>query len=204
MSFWYARSLASDFGGVAPRHDQLYTEMNADQGIGPNFLGLFRKGDAIRVYFDDTLSAGEETAMDVVIADHDPQVRSASIDHMLTHNFHSNNKPFIWSKSINWVPIDSFSWPGTEALATPIEVKALVQRSANNGTSQIRVYDSTNGKEILTSENYLSWTTNARQEVSSTTFNNVSTKSAIWETQLRRSAGNGFGYVYNITFTFKK
>ena len=66
------KSVAADFGGVEPNIGKLQTEINADPGISAVCLYINTYGDTVEIVFDTSLTSGDETALDAVIAAHDP------------------------------------------------------------------------------------------------------------------------------------
>ena len=69
----YDYSVASSFNSVNPATAQLNQEINAVAGIAPNCTAINQLGDTVTIYFSASLSEGEITTLNGVIAAHVPR-----------------------------------------------------------------------------------------------------------------------------------
>lgn len=71
-SFVYSYSITSDFSGVYPNYSNLHHEINTSIDISTPFNGLKNIGDTVDVVFAQELSNAEQTSLNNLIINHDP------------------------------------------------------------------------------------------------------------------------------------
>lgn len=102
-------------------------------------------------------------------------------------SFEGNANPFLSVVNPNFELVGSFSFSGTTLLGVPQTIKLIA--SVNSGaTGEYKIFDETNLLQIA----LLTGVTNTIDEISDMgTLANLPSNEAIFEVQMRRSAGGG-------------
>ena len=79
------KSLSTDFSGSL-NTSQLEKEINWDNSISNNCISVINFLDVVQIYFDNTLSSSEETALDTIISNHVPNNNPLSMTETLDTN----------------------------------------------------------------------------------------------------------------------
>jgi hypothetical protein len=145
----YNYSLSADFSnGICEcfLHQQIVDE----QAITTTLDGVNVKGDDVGIVFDGTLSTEEETALDAVVAAHDPDDAPCS-------EYGSAPKGPIVSPcgegtaSQSWVTLDRFEFQGTDEYGRVNAITCYVDNQSAIKTSAVQLIDQDNGDAVMAS-----------------------------------------------------
>lgn len=181
-------SIASDFAGVPPILSQLVSEIsNSGSGITTVCNGINIKGDGIDIIFEDTISAGEKTALDTLISEYAP---STEIGYGPGIRFATAEKgeSFTERDFTVWKTIREFKFPGTAHLkASVFSIIASSDKDAPNN-KMMRIFDVCKGEEI----GMVTWTDQMRK-IYQGTLSNLPENQSIFEIQLKKDTTGGDG-----------
>lgn len=185
----YTYSISGDtaVGEVAPG---LLTEQIDGAGLSTALQHIDTDDDVLDVWFVDTLSAGDETALDALVAAHDPTGWAPPSEATRVENFvfvASDNEPYGRIKKSKWHVVARLRFRGSRDLGAPLAVKAVGWSDAG-GELTVRLYDLTNDQMICAGGS----TTSAEPaivDLGSPT--SASEAEAVWEVQAKVDAGEG-------------
>ena len=107
----YIKSLSSDFNGNIILN-QFHDEIEANTTIVTSFQGITAYQDDVTIVFDSSLSAGEITALNGLVAKHVPDTNPKREE---AYRIYPEKRR---TKSTNWILIASWEFPGTSVSGT--------------------------------------------------------------------------------------
>lgn len=156
-------------------NQKLQDEINADEGIAPNATGIIgdAAGDTATIYFDGTLTGGEKTTLDGIIAAHDPSMTGEQISNISVSATEITNN--------NYVAVITFNFAGTDNIKNVSNFK-VISYMDNGGTNySLKLIDLTNNNTICTTS-----CSNLIDDVCDMgTVSNLPTSEAIFELQAK-------------------
>jgi len=187
----YNKSLVTDFNGSLDIN-QLKQEIIDDVTITTEHYGMLTQGDNVALYFSGSLSAGEQIALNSVIAAHSPIIEVA---YNQTHTAYAR-KDFY--NATSYKNISTYIYEGSKKMGDIKDIACVAYIDSDVTDFSIRIYDDTNNKVI--SEK--TFTNTDRDSLSMLPLSNVPTKKAIITVQIKKSGGTNKKYVYieNIQF----
>ena len=134
-----------------------------------------------KITFNDALSAPDKSALDGLVAVHDPANDVAPIEIDVQHNWQ-----YIDHKKSTWGVIGSFLFAGTDALGAPVSIRVIAGVTTADEVG-VRLYDLTNNNVIAEARNQ---TGSYPSIINLGTISNLPTGAAVFELQVIRDAGN--------------
>ena len=183
-------SLASDFGGNLNSR-QLHDEIDANNNIVPNIIGVVITGDVVDIIFDSGLNAGEQTTLNGLISAHTP-VTIVTYDNTIKLTPKNSN-----ISNTSYSRVDTFVYEGSDTIGTIKKISGIGYMDSGVTNFSIKLYDKTNGLIIAES----SFTDTTESILSITPINNVPTGQALIEILVKKTGGNGNQKAYCETVT---
>lgn len=186
MSTTYTKSLSTDFGGSLST-SQLHAEIEADTNITTILESIDLDGDVVEITFAAALSAGEETALDNLIASHIKDTSKPKT------NFYTVNPRLDFVHTTSYKSTGAFKFPGSTAAGIIDYIEIISHMDEACTSYSIRVYDLTNGA-ILAEATGLDNTSAKIQDLG--VISNIPSDPAVLEVQLKRVGGSNSDSIY--------
>lgn len=181
MTTTYNYSLSSDFGGNL-KSQQLHEEIGAESGITPNIIAVNTDGDLVDIVFDSSLSGGEETTLNGLVASHIPDTSKPR-----KQFFSITPKKDVITPKNSWVLSTYFQYPGSDKVGLIDYIDVICSMNPGVNSYDVRIINKKTGEVIAEKTNM----TNIVAETQDLgTISNVPTDKSTLELQIKKIDGN--------------
>jgi hypothetical protein len=187
MATTYNYSVTTDFGGADPKIRQLHDIIGADVGISSIIRGIDQTDDDIKITFESSLSAGEETILTGLLSAHIPN-NSKSRTFFYTVNPKKNT-----INTSNYTTVAKFKYSGSDNIGTIDYINIISYMDSTVTSYSARLFDTINGL-VLAEKTEITNTTETIIDLG--TITNVPTDQSIFELQFKKVGGNNKKLVY--------
>lgn len=179
MTTTYTRSIITDFGGSISPH--ILQSAIVASSIVPTILYINTLGDEVYIVFNTSLSAGEITTLNTLIAAH-TAVIPLSYKHII--KFNPKNTTI---KQTTFKREDTLIYQGTDVFGTVSRISAIAYMDSGVTSYTIKIYDKTNNATIVET----TFTNTEEDIVHLTPIQNVPTSEAVFELLVKKTGGKG-------------
>ena len=189
MAASYTKSLASDFGNSITPH-QLHQEIE-DSSITSQILHVTILGDSVDIVFDSSLSAGDQTTLDALVAAH--TVSSQAVYSNIVK--FTPRSPDV--KQSSYKREDTLIYEGKSTFKNIVKISAVSYMNEGVTSYTIKVYDKTHNQTVAES----TFTNTTEDVVDLTPIQNVPTEKSVLELLVKKTGGNNKkrAYVDSVT-----
>jgi len=178
MSTTYTKSLSTDFSGVL-NSSQLHSQIKGNTLISSaNLIGINTSNDIVNIVFDTNLSVGDETMLDNIISNYNPDLSKPK------KQFFTISGQSVKDKTNSYVLSRTFNYEGSDNIGIINYIEIIAKKDVQVNNYNLRIINSSTG-DILAEK--IGLTNNNFQVIDLGDVSNIPLEKTILELQVKKS-----------------